>query len=212
MALDDYAGLKAEVGNWMARGDINGDVETFIKLAEARLNRELKPVVSDAPVAGVQGSREIDIAAQNCVEPIALFHVSASGDEYLLSKRAAGTFAFYGDVGEPLIWSADDNSKLIKFDRPCADAYVFRFRAKRRFGLSDSAPTNWLLTNHPDVYLAACLMWGGGFIKDGGYAASFKGVLDEGLAEVAHAIAEQNRAVLPVDPALSSIGRRRPFL
>jgi hypothetical protein len=99
-----------------------------------------------------------------------------------------------------------DSTSYVDFDCPLDAAYTFRFRIKQRYALSDSATTNWLLTYHPDIYLAASILWGGGFTRDLETASGFKSLLDEGIPEVRRVIAEMNRSELTVDAALQPAG------
>lgn len=204
MPISNYTQLQQAVGDWMARADVLGNAADFIALAEARLNRELNPVEVDAALVGSIGSRTIDISSLAMVEPIELF-VHVLGGEAKLLPRAIGTFPYLDTTGTPALYGID--GQTIAFDRPCDQAYPFRFRYKQKFALSDQAPTNWLLSEHPDVYLAASVMWGGVFVQDGGYAASFKTVLDETIPSIRSAIAQKKRGVLTVDPALQSTAR-----
>lgn len=202
MAIANYTDLKTAVANWMARSDVSGEAGDFIMLAEARLNRELPAVETDVTLTGTIDSRRIDISAQNCVEPIALFLAETGADEVEIQRQADGTFPYLATSGRPTIWSVDGTS--IDFDRPLDAAYPFRFRLRQKFALSDSAPTNWLLTNHPDLYLASALIWGGVFIKDFGYAAPFSAALEDGIPSVRNIIAQSKRGMLRVDNALLS--------
>lgn len=207
MAISTYADLKNAVTNWMARSDLAGEAADFIVLAEAHLNRELPAVETDAPLTGVVDDRRIDIAATSMERPIALFLViPETGDEIELTQKADGTFPYVGTSSRPSLWAIDGTN--IDFDCPLDQAYSFRFRYRQKFALSDSAPTNWLLTNHPDVYLAATLVWGGVFIRGSQLAATFTAILETGIPSVKSAIAQSKRAIATVDPALSSIGRR----
>jgi hypothetical protein len=205
MSITNYTELKAAVTTWMTRGDVAGQAADYIALAEAALNRELPAVEVDATLTGVVDSRSIDITSQNCVEPIALF-VSQSGyDEVALTPLVDGTFPYRASSAYPRAWVID--GAAIDFDCPLDQAYPFRFRFRQRFALSDAAPTNWLLTNHPDVYLAATLVWGGVFIQDDPTAARWAGILNGALLSVRSSIAQSKRSTLLVDPAL--IRRRR---
>lgn len=205
MAIANYADLQNQVGNWMARSDLAGDAPDFITLAEAALNRELGPVVTDVTLTGTLDSRRIDIAAQNCVEPIALFLAETGRNEVELTKKQDGTFPYSVTSGRPRYWAIEGTN--IDFDRPLDGAYPFRFTLRQRFALSDASPTNWLLTNHPDVYLAAVLLWSGLFTRDNPVMTSFVAVLQEGVPSVRNIIAQSNRAVLTTDTALQRIGR-----
>ncbi|TPN03813.1 hypothetical protein FJ973_29665 [Mesorhizobium sp. B2-1-3] len=206
MALDNYDDLLASITDWMARSDLSGEAGDFIALGEARLNRELTPVELDTTLTGVVDSRVIDIAALSMAAPVALFLSDGIiPAEMELTQKADGTFPYQTISMRPRYWAIDGTN--IDFNCPLDQAYSFRFRFQQRFKLSETAPTNWLLTNHPDVYLAASLVWGGLFIQASPYAAQFQAVLNSGIPEVRHYIAQQNRAIATVDPALLRVGR-----
>lgn len=205
MSIANYTELKAAVTTWMSRGDVAGQAADYISLAEAALNRELPAVETDVALVGVQDSRRIDIAAQDCVEPIALFVAETGLNEVELVPLVDGTFPYRSASAYPRAWAIDGDG--IDFDCPLDQAYPFRFRLRQRFALSDSAPTNWLLTNHPDVYLAASIVWGGVFIQDDPTMARWASILNGALPSVRNSIAQSKRATLLVDNAL--LRRRR---
>lgn len=200
MAIATYADLKDSIADWMARSDVSGKAADLITLAEARLNRKIPAVETDVALTGTQGSRRIDISAQSCVQPIALFLAETGQDEVLLQQQVDGSFPYKATSGKPTIWAVDGTN--IDFDCPLDSAYPFRFRLRQRFALSDIQTTNWLLTNHPDIYLAACLIWGGIYIQDVQQAAVFNEAITSGLDDVVHELAQRNRGTLRVDDAL----------
>lgn len=205
MAIATYSDLKTKVASWGRRSGnatFVSEVPDIITFAESRLNRELPAVETDQALTGTADSRRIDISAYAVVEPIALFLAETNMDEREVSLRADGTFPYLTSAGRPRLAAIDGTN--IDFDCPLDQAYPFRFRYRQRFALSDAAPTNWLLTNHPDIYLAAALMWGAGYREDWQNGAAFKAILDEGIPSVRNIIAQKKRGVLTVDPALSS--------
>ena len=205
MALATYSDLQTYVTELMAREDLLGNAADWITLAEARLNREIPAVETDVTLTGVASSRRIDVSSYSVVSPLALFLIDTDGDEVEMVRKADGTFPYTDTPDQPRFWAMDGSN--IDFDCPLDTAYTFRFRIRQRYALSDSSTTNWLLTNHPDIYVAATLIWGGGYIRDLEYAGIFNTSLVAGIESVKHVIMEQNRAELTVDPALSSIGR-----
>lgn len=206
MSITNYTELQAAVLDYMSRTELTGNVTDFITLAEARLNRELEAVEVDTTLTGVVDSRSIDISSLAMVEPIALFLSEVGCDEVQLTPKPDGTFPYIDSSGRPRYWSIDGDN--IDMDRPLDGAYPFRFRYRERFALSVSAPTNWLLTNHPDIYLAATLVWGTVFIKSFGDTSAYKAILDDNIPSLKNIIARKKRAVLTVDPMLQNIGRR----
>ena len=211
MALSTYAELKASVASWMERTDMTTVIVDCVTLAEARLNRELGPVETDASLTGTVDSRALDISALSLVEPIELWVADpGSEDEREVQQQSPSTMAYADTSGPPQQWAMNTASAL-KLDRPCDQAYAFRFRYRQRFALSDSATTNWLLTNHSDIYLAACLMWGAGYQESFANGSVWKTILDQELPRVAHTLAKQRKGTLRVDPGLADIGRRSVF-
>jgi hypothetical protein len=204
MAITTYSELKTAFTTWMTRNDVSAQAEDSIALAEAALNRELSPVETDTTITGTVDSRSIDISALNCVEPIALFLAQTGSDELQLTQKSDGSFPYLTDSQQPRYWAIDGTN--IDFDSPLDQAYPFRFRFRQRFALSDASPTNWLLTYHPDLYLAAAIVWGGIFIQDDPAVARWAQILNSALPSVRNIISQSKRAVLTVDPALS---RRR---
>lgn len=208
MTLANYADLQAAAVNWMERAGQAGAVADWIALAEAKLNRRLGAVETDATLSGTIGSRSIDIAGLSMVQPIALFLAPIGQNEELLTPKADGTFTYRSGTGRPRFWAID--GQRIDFDCPLSVAWPLRFRYRERFSLAQSS-TNWLLTNHPDVYLAATLMWGAGYNEDWSNGSVWKGVLDEAIPEIKNQIAQNKRGTATADPALMYPGRMRRY-
>jgi len=206
MAIATYADLKTKVASWGRRSGNStfvSEVPDIITIAEAKLNRELGPVETNATRTGTVGSRNIDISALSIVEPISLWltpHTDA--DEIQLDQVSPHDMPYRAANGEPRLWVVDSLS-TIKLDCPCQLAYSFRFRFRGPFNLADGADgdSNWLLDNHPDIYLAAALMWGAGYREDWANGAAFKQVLDVELPKVKSTLAKRRRATQKVDPS-----------
>lgn len=207
MALETYAELQSEALSWMTRAGVDdAKAPVWIKLAEARLNRKLGAVEVDTTLTGTVDSRVVSISGLSIVQPIALFVAEVGMDEYEVMPKAAGTFPYLTSSGRP--GSYEINGADIKFNRPLDQAYPLRFRYRERFALSNDVTTNWLLTNHPDVYLAATLMWGAGYNESWSEGATWKMILDEAIPEIQSTISQSKRAIAATDPALLNVGRR----
>jgi hypothetical protein len=205
VALATYSDLQTEALDWMERSGQSGKAPTWIALAEARLNREIGAVETDGTITGTVDSRTIDISSLSMVQPIALWLAQSGLDERPVQLQANGTFAQLTTSGYPAMAAVVGDN--LTFDCPLDQAYPFRLIYRQRFALSDSATTNWLLTNHPDVYLAATLMWGAGYNQDWTNGPIWKAVLDEAIPSIKSTIAANKRGVLRVDAGL--LGNRR---
>lgn len=209
MALATYDDLKSALVTWLARdGDtaITSNAADFVSLAGARLNRDLplRMMHTTTTLTGTTSSRSIALPS-DFIEPVALF-LTTFGEQTMLKPLVAGNFE-YGTTSEtPTAWCI--NGSNIDLDTPCDQAHTFSFRYRKSFTLSDSETTNWLLTNHPDCYLAACMVEACVFTDDE-RASSWEQRLQSAMASIAQTDARSiSVATLAVDPAL---GRRAPY-
>ena len=208
MSFTTKAGLKTALGAWLKRAGISTQADDCLTLCEARLNRDLGEVLTDDTITGVVSSNAIDVSSLSVAMPIGVFRIDTAG-EYPLTQKIDGTYARSLTDGTPVFWSLlGDN---IVFDCPCISAYTFRFKYRQRFTLAADGDTNWLLTNHPDIYLAAAIVWGALYLDDDGKAGKWAAVLEQGIPSVKRYISAQNRSVLSLDPGLSDIGRSGSF-
>lgn len=204
----DYAKLKTEVTKFAMRAgdaEFEDSAETFIGLAEAALNRKLplREMCVNASLTGVIGSREISLPS-DYFEPYAMW-LTTYGDERELAPAIREQLPVCLSNSEPTAWAIDGSN--IVFDCRCDRAHSFTFRYRKKFALSDSETTNWLLANHPDVYLAAALVWGGVFMRDTAEAAPWKMILDDAVNDLAWTEARSIAiAPLTVDAALATRG------
>ncbi len=165
MALTTYAELLTGVTSWLARDDLTAQIPTFVALAEARLNRICPLNVNrvDLAMTCATGSRNPITFPTDFVEPIALY-LTTNSERTTLVPFIAGTVAYQTSNATPAMWCM--NGLAIDLAAPCDSDHTFSFRYRKSFALSDVVTTNWLLTNHPDVYLQASLAEAEGYLKD----------------------------------------------
>lgn len=199
MAIATYDDLKSEISDWMDRTDISGKVETFITLAEAELNRKLQAVRLEAALATVAGSRLVDVTALSIDQPVALFLDIGASDIRLPVMEGAQSVR-EETPKRPQRWELDGGS--IAFDAPSDAIYNLRFEYDARFALSDDVPTNDLLIHHPDLYLAACIVWGAGYAGDQGRGMDYAARLHMLLPSVRKHYADRRKTRLQVEPGL----------
>ncbi|CDP52350.1 hypothetical protein [Devosia sp. DBB001] len=208
--ITDYASLKAEAIEWMDRAGQAGKAEIWVQLGEAKLNRKLGPMETDALLTATIGSRDLDIAGLDVVQPLALFIAEPGCAEITVQPQSASAMPYEVGPGRPEMFAVEQFS-TIHLNRPADAAYSFRFHYRGRFALSEGAPTNWLLTNHPDVYLAVVLVWGAGYNEAWENGAIWKGTLEEAIPEIASLIRKSQRSTLRVDPALMAAAGRGTY-
>jgi hypothetical protein len=182
MAISTYSELKTSLANWLHRSDLTSIIPDFISLNEADFNRQLRIAqmevratatfdegYEDLPTDFLE-LREIKIASST---PVSLKYVTP---EYMTEAYPASV------AGDTVVYTIQD-SQLRLNATPSAEveiAYYVRIAA-----LSDDAPTNWMLTNHPDVYLFGSLMFGAIYLrKPAAEIAGWKSLYEERLKEV----------------------------
>lgn len=155
MAVSTYAQLKASVASWLNRSDLTAVIPDFIRLAEEAIDRDLriqKQLVS-ATLSGTGGVGSIALPSDwqqglsLLVEGIPLQYRTAQ----VLRQEYTGASA-----GQPRYYTIEGGSMVVA---PVpADDYSVSVNYYGKFAfLSEDADTNWLLTNHPSVYLFGAL-------------------------------------------------------
>lgn len=180
MAISTYSQLQTAIGSWTHRGDLSSHYANFIALAEARLTRVLQarePEVEEELTA-TPASRFIALPS-GFKRPIALW-LTTETPRLKLTQRRPEQIEYAGETGSPLLWAIDGAN--IALDVLAASAYTFDFRFQQAFALSDDNPTNYVLTNYPDVYLWGSLVEAARFSKSKDkdtFEASFQVALRE---------------------------------
>lgn len=165
MAISTYPELQAAVATWLKRGDLTARIPEFITLGEAWLNRKVRKRQAeiDQPMTGVASSRFIPLPA-SYAEALNLWIVLDTGRVPVDRFIDPALMQTYPQAQRPYRWTIDGTN--LAFERPCDQAYSFVLRMISKYALSDGAPTNTLLTDAPDLYLAAAMVEAAGFTRD----------------------------------------------
>ena len=75
----------------------------------------------------------------------------------------------------------------IAFDRPAETAFAFDFRYVGSLALSDSAPTNYILEQYPDVYLFGALVEAAQYTLDAQLSAMCEARFQAAVADAGNA-------------------------
>jgi hypothetical protein len=148
-----YAQLKTDIANWLDRedDDIEQTIVRSIAFAEAEFRRELskQEAVSTNTTDGAR------LALPNDFGEMRALTVTTNG--YAVPLEFMGLPAFQDDLvgAEPDFprFYAVHGKELLFAPVPDQD-YDLTLNYRRGFtALSDANPTNWLLDDHPDLYL-----------------------------------------------------------
>lgn len=159
MSLASYADLCSSVASWLHRGDLTLITPDFVTLAEARIARDLRLRAQIATsifgtTAGVQSADlpsdflEAEDLICTGVDPVRPLHLMSTEQ---MNER----FPFEQSTGSPYNYAIQGTTVVFG---PTPDAvYALSMSYYARFPALSSAGTNWLLANHPGVYLFASL-------------------------------------------------------
>jgi len=159
MSISTYAELQSTIGDFLNRDDLASVVPTFISLAEARINRELRhfnmvkrsTAAADTRYSTPPGDWLETVRFHITDNPPSDLELISQNDMAQLreqSSNAQGRPRFYAvTAGEFEFFPTPDGSytsELVYY----ADVPV----------LSDSNTSNWLLSKYPDIYLYGALV------------------------------------------------------
>lgn len=165
MALASFSDLKAAIASFLNRDDMTSDIPDFITLAEAQINRHIRhwrmltsaTLTLDAQYEALPsdwlGTKRMTITTgtTNRLEPATEAEIHARRDGNL---NTLGRPLIYAHIGANVeFWPSPDATYSVRWD------YWQKIPA-----LSDSATSNWLLTNAPDVYLYGSLIHSAPFL------------------------------------------------
>ena len=160
MSIASYDDLVAQVAGFLNRSSITSEVPTFIRLAEAQMNREIKHWKGEARSDLTISARYSDLPA-DFRSPVRLSVSTASGPreiEPISQNEMLDLRASTNDlVGVPQYYAISGGS-LELYPTP-SEAFTVQLIYKADIpALSPDNQSNWLLTEAPDAYLYGTLM------------------------------------------------------
>lgn len=178
MTIATYFDLVDAVGDWLDRGDLATRVPTFLALVEAKVNRKLQDPDQDV-TSTITASSDYTALPDDFGEMISL---SAGGGA--LSQITASDYAGLDTAvtGTPRGYSIVERS--IAFAPRNSTAAIRMVYRKKVPSLTTAAPTNWLLTRAPDVYLYGALVEASAFLVEDQRAAAWKSLFDEAMSDL----------------------------
>ena len=166
MSLATFSDLTASIGKWLHRGDLAAIASDFVTLAETRIYQgsndaqmptdPLRLVNMEARATGTVSSNTIPIP-DGMIE-IRRFVVGDGPTAKELTYASRDRLAELQKYpGQPRAYSWDATELTVA---PTPDGqYPYTLTYYKRFpALSTNQPTNWLMTNAPNVYLYGALV------------------------------------------------------
>jgi hypothetical protein len=207
MALATFSDLTSAAADWINRADLTAVIPTFVTLAEAKFNRELR--LRDMLVrAEATTSNEFVAVPADFLENYSLeLNMAQIGPQQALG--------FIGPL-EAKVLKANKITGLVRFytiidgafellPAPTTDTDVILTYYQKIPALSDTATTNWLLTKSPDLYLYSTLLEAAPYLRDDDRMQMWGSARNQVLAAMQ---LESERAMRPTTQL---VARRRGF-
>ena len=164
MAITTYAELKTSIADFLNRDDLTSIIPTFISLAEAQIARDLRHWKQEKRV-----TTSVDERYENLPNDwLELKMIALSSGKMLQtvsSSEMAERRSQSNIAAEPrLVRVTADQLEFYPTPNTATDISMLYYA--RIPALSDSATTNWLLTDAPDVFLYGSLVHSAPYLSD----------------------------------------------
>lgn len=158
MALATYTDLLASVANWMNRTDLTTVIPDFVTIAEGRISRDLRlrKQITTTTLTGSASTRNVALPTDWLeFENVSLDGTPETPLKYVTIEHMDAKYPEGGFSGKPFVFTIEGDNMLLG---PMPDAvYIVNAIYYARFPALATSGTNWLLTNHPSIYLYSCL-------------------------------------------------------
>lgn len=166
MALATYSDLQTSIAAWLKRSDLTSIIPDFITLAEARIARDLRlrKQIASTTLSTVAGTQGVTLPSDFLeAENLTLPATSPPGSLSVVTPEILDRkFPEAYVTGQPRVYTVVGDELLFG---PTPDAvYAVSLAYYQRFAALSTSSTNWLLANHPNVYLFAALAEASGYL------------------------------------------------
>lgn len=198
-AIGTYSDLLTMIPLWMDRDDLADEVPKFISLVEPSLNRRLRTLNMEVRDLWTVASVPYDLPAD--FRMIRALHIDGSPDRPLTAKAPTATpFEYSGEAGIPQAYYTT-NRQLMLEPPPAPTVQLRAVYYSRIAPLNAANQSNWLLIEHPDVYVWGILKQAAIFIRDPEAAAACENMEETAIAEVMAASRRDKWGGAPLVPS-----------
>lgn len=178
--MDTYAGLQSSISDWLMRGDLSSVTPSFIRMAEASVNRRLRVRQMIARAESEVEHQTLPLPG-DWLESIRGF--TGSDNDFRLSSFPMDEYdARVLSTGQPISYSILGRYMFFRMlpEEPTRIELSYYAAVP---ALSNANPTNWLLDLWPDIYLYGSLMHTAPYLKDDPRLQVWEVMFEKALAE-----------------------------
>lgn len=179
-----WAELQTSVAGWLNRDDLTDQLPEFIALAEKRFNRSLLVPEREASVTAAVSSETATLPTD--FWGIRSVYVDSAPRDTLEQVSLSDLRELYtaDDTGKPQHYAIQGGDTLVLGPIPSQEYDLILNYYQTIPALGDSQATNWLLTAHPDLYLAGALIEAYIYVRDMDGAMAWEARLQGKMAEI----------------------------
>jgi hypothetical protein len=187
MAITNYAELKTTIADWLNRSDLTAVIPSFIALAESHFNQDERLRNQRSIVrATATFNAEYEALPGDYLEMLNLSNqttIPFQKIQFLSLNQVDDFKRDYSTAQVPRYYSIVGN-QLQLLPVPASDITAEMVYYAKIQSLSDTNTTNWLLTNHPEVYLYGALLQAAPYLKDDDRIATWNAMLEKTLDNI----------------------------
>jgi hypothetical protein len=184
MSLANYSDLQTSVANWTHRSDLTSLIPDFVTMAEARISRDLRlrRQITSGTLTCVAGTQSVALPS-DWLE-FENLSVETNPSRQLVYVPIEHLDAKYPTnySGVPAVFTIEGDNVL--FGPTPDSAYVIDNIYYARFPSLITDSTNWLMTNHPNIYLFATLIEAFLYMQNQDQAAVFTARYQQGVQQL----------------------------
>ncbi len=179
--LASAANLATDVAAWMARADLTADIPTMIVLAEAKLNRLLRSLEHETRNPAFMLSGEYVPAPADFLE-FKSGYVNGNPKKPLMYLPADSMAAIGTDSSVQYFTLTGTNFRFAPIPSGATATISYFTKLPTLSGVG--VQTNWLLAQHPDVYLYGVCLEGGGKVQDPQMLQNYQNAVGEVVRQI----------------------------
>ena len=181
--ITDYSSLQSTIADYSHRGDLSAQIPIFIQLAESKLSNNIRSrlleVETTLTTTGGVATLPDDYSSLKSIQILGgyntiLHQLSVNALLEFNATNISKTPNFFAIQGNTIIFAP------IPVDGTLLDVVYYQ----QLVPLSGAAPTNWVLSRYPYIYLYGTMIELSVFIDDPEQIQFFQGKFDDAIADM----------------------------
>ncbi|MCW2405037.1 hypothetical protein M2336_001666 [Sphingobium sp. B1D7B] len=162
--IGDFTDLQRLVARYMDRDDLAADIANFVAIVEAEANRVLRTVNQERKAIWAISSETFSLPPD--FRRLRKIHIEGEPDRPLEEiSPVAAPMIYDGAQGTPNAYWIE--GRVMTLAPPPAEETTFRVTYYVKIEpLTADSPVNWLMEEHPDIYVWGVLREAAAFIRD----------------------------------------------